>query len=226
MVNQVTNCEHVWREISNYIDGDIDPSLRSSMDEHFKTCARCASVLAGTRNVLQLYGDERMLEVPAGFGRRLENRLAKGTLAKTSMWSGLSAWLVPVAAMVLIAGGMVLTSSLTHGRFFRSQHAEPANNIPPDLVVVVSSGARLFHVPGCEFIHDKATERSLTARQAMQEGYMPCTRCLRQYLKTSVTGTPTPQVAEDADEPEQDHERDHEQDHENEHEEVLSVAGH
>jgi hypothetical protein len=55
------------------------------------------------------------------------------------------------------------------------------------MVVVVSSGAKLFHVPGCEFIHDKASERTLTAREAMQEGYVPCPRCLRQYLKTGLT---------------------------------------
>ena len=71
------NCEQVWREISNYVDGEVDAALRSSMDEHFRTCKRCASVLAGTRNVVQLYGDERMLEVPAGFSQRLEKRLAQ-----------------------------------------------------------------------------------------------------------------------------------------------------
>ena len=216
MVNLGTlNCEQVWREISNYVDGDVDAALRSSMDEHFKTCKRCASVLAGTRNIVQLYGDERMLEVPAGFSRRLEKRLASGPVATGSVWASLSAWLVPVAAMVLIAGGMMLTSSLTHGHFFKSQHAEPGKGIPPDMVVVVSAGAKLFHVPGCEFIHDKASERRLTAREAMQQGYMPCTRCLRQYLKTSLTGKPGPEVEEDAN-----------AEAEEEHEELLSARGH
>jgi hypothetical protein len=55
------------------------------------------------------------------------------------------------------------------------------------MTVVVSSGAKLFHVPGCPFIHDKATERTLTAKAAMSEGYVPCPRCLRQYLKTGLT---------------------------------------
>jgi hypothetical protein len=214
MVNQATGCEQVWREISNYVDGTVDAALRASMEEHFKTCARCASVLAGTRNVVQLYGDERMLEVPAGFSRRLEKRLDRGAVRQGRWSSSWSAWLVPVAAMALIAGGMVVTSSLTHVHFLRSHHAEPANNIPPDLVVVVSSGAKLFHVPGCPFIHDKASERTLTAKEAMQEGYVPCTRCLRQYLKTSRTGKPGLEVAEGAVEPDE------------EHEEVLSVAGH
>src|ERR1700678_4220122 len=78
---KMLDCGQVWREISNYIDGELDAGLHSSMDEHFRTCQRCASVLAGTRNVVQLFGDERMLEVPAGYSRRLEKRIEKG-LAK------------------------------------------------------------------------------------------------------------------------------------------------
>ncbi|HUC29546.1 MAG TPA: zf-HC2 domain-containing protein, partial [Candidatus Acidoferrum sp.] len=71
MVNlEAVNCEKVWREISNYLEGDVDAALRAAMDEHFHTCKRCASVLEGTRNVIQLYSDERMIEVPSGFGRR------------------------------------------------------------------------------------------------------------------------------------------------------------
>ena len=91
----IVYCEKVWAEISNYIDGEVDPALRPALDEHFKTCARCASVLAGTRNVAQLYGDERMLEVPAGFGRRLEKRLAKNVTDTGRRWPTWAAWLVP-----------------------------------------------------------------------------------------------------------------------------------
>jgi hypothetical protein len=181
-------CEQVWREVSNYVEGDVDAALRSSMEEHFRTCKRCASVLAGTRNVIQLYGDERLLEVPAGFSRRLEKRLTKDAAVKGSGWSSWSAWLVPVAAIALIAGGLKLANTFTFRNLIKSQHALPANNIPPDLVVVVSSGSKIFHVPGCRFIHDKASERTLTAKQAIGEGYFPCTRCLRQYLKTGLTG--------------------------------------
>jgi hypothetical protein len=199
---KMLNCEQVWREVSNYLDGDVDAALRSSMDEHFRTCQRCASVLAGTRNVVQLYGDERMLEVPAGFSQRLEKglekRLAQNEGTGGARWSSWSAWLVPVAALVLIAGGVLLTNSLTHGRFIRSYHAEPGNHIPPDLVVVVSDGSKIFHVPGCPYIHDKASERTITAKEAMRDGYVPCTRCLRQYLKTSVMGQPDGKVTDDA----------------------------
>ena len=71
MVNrEAVNCERVWQEISNYLEGEVDAALRTAMDEHFNTCQRCTSVLEGTRNVIRLYSDERMIEVPAGFGRR------------------------------------------------------------------------------------------------------------------------------------------------------------
>jgi hypothetical protein len=185
MVENITSCEQIWREISNYIDGDVDANLRMSMDEHFRSCARCESVLAGTRNVIDLYGDERMLEVPAGFSSRMQKRLAKNAAQQRIGWSSWSAWLVPLAAMVLITATLVMTGSSRNA--LRSQHAEQAKDIPPDMVVVVSSGAKLFHVPGCPFIHDKATERTLTAKAAMSEGYVPCPRCLRQYLKTGLT---------------------------------------
>jgi len=34
----VVKCEDVWREISNYIEGDLDPALKRAMEEHFAQC--------------------------------------------------------------------------------------------------------------------------------------------------------------------------------------------
>jgi hypothetical protein len=212
---RLLNCEQVWREVSNYIEGDVDAALRSSMDDHFRTCHRCASVLAGTRNVVQLYGDECMLEVPAGFSQRLEkrlvNRLARNTASSGARWSSWAAWLVPVAALALIVGGLKLANTLTFKHPVKSILAAPGHDIPPDLVVVVSAGSKLFHVPGCPFIHDKASERTLTAKQAIQDGYVPCSRCLRQYLKTGLTGHSAEGMSEEAEE---------------EQEQVLNITGH
>ena len=189
MVNrEAVNCEQVWQEISNYLDGEVDPVLRSRMDEHFPTCQRCTSVLEGTRNVIRLYGDERMIEVPAGYGGRLEKRLAQSARLSGSRWSSWSAWLVPVAALALIAGGLRVANSLTVERPLQSEHAQPGQGIPPDMQVVVSADAKLFHVAGCDFIHNKDKVRTLTAKEAMREGYVPCPRCMRKYLQTAAAG--------------------------------------
>lgn len=185
---KAVKCELVWHEISNYLEGEIDAALRSAMDEHFRTCKRCTSVLAGMRNVIQLYGDERMIEVPAGFGRRLERRLVQNARASGSRWSTWSAWLVPVAALVLTAGGLRLANSLTFTPPLKTEHAQPGHGIPPDMLVVVSADAKVFHAAGCEFIHNKDKARTLTAKEAIREGYIPCLRCMRKYLETAAAG--------------------------------------
>jgi methylphosphotriester-DNA--protein-cysteine methyltransferase len=179
---EVLNCEHVWREISNYVDGEVGSTLRSAMDEHFRTCRRCVSVLEGVRNVAQLYGDERILEVPAGFSRRLEKRLAKDVRESERRWSPWSTWLVPLAALALITGSVRMASSITPGFPAKSQMAQRGQGIPPDLIVLVATGTRVFHVAGCTFIHNKDEVRSITAQEAIAEGYVPCLRCMRKYL--------------------------------------------
>lgn len=184
MVNrEPINCEHVWREISNYIEGEVEPGLRAAMEVHIRSCKRCASVLEGTRNVLRLYGDERMIEAPAGFGRRLERKLTQN--ARAARWSTWLAWLVPVAALALIVFGLRAASSLTVTYPLKTEHAQPAHDIPPDMIVVVSQEAKVFHAPGCDYIHNKETVRTLTAKEAIREGYIPCLRCMRKYLNTA-----------------------------------------
>ncbi len=204
MVNEAVNCELVWREISNYIEGDVDAALRAAMDEHFGKCSRCKSVLEGTRNVIRLYSDERMIELPAGFDRRLEKRLAQRALPRWNRWLTWEAWLVPVAAMALIAGGVWLMNSRTAVQQVKSEHANAGQNIPPDLAVVVAPGTKIFHLPGCSFIHDKDNLRKLTAKEALKEGFTPCPRCLKKYLEpTTAAYLPGTQLDDDADDDDQ-----------------------
>lgn len=73
------NCKDVWSEISNYIDDGIEPALRRALEDHIRGCKHCAAVLEGTRNIVQLYGDQRMCEVPQGFSQRLHRKIAEKT---------------------------------------------------------------------------------------------------------------------------------------------------
>jgi anti-sigma factor RsiW len=68
-------CAEVWRQISNYLDGEVDPPLRASMSSHFKDCAHCSAVLDGARNVVKLVGDGRAFEIPAGASQRFYKKL-------------------------------------------------------------------------------------------------------------------------------------------------------
>ncbi len=69
------SCEEVWREISKYLDGEINEEMRGRMEEPFKGCKHGTAVLDGTRNVVQLVGDARAFELPAGFSNRLYLKL-------------------------------------------------------------------------------------------------------------------------------------------------------
>ena len=39
------DCEEVWRNISNYLDKEVDPQLRFNLEAHFKDCAHCSAIL-------------------------------------------------------------------------------------------------------------------------------------------------------------------------------------
>ncbi len=180
----VVKCEEVWREVSNYLDGDVSPDLRAAIDEHVRGCKGCTAVLDGTRNVVQLFGDERMLEVPLGFSHRLHRRLEGNMPGNRRSFLG---WMVAAAAAVLVVGGFEAARSSSFGRSseprdLRSEHAQPGSGVPPDMMVLVSSEGKTFHVAGCTFIHDKAHVRTMVAREAEREGYAPCVRCLKKYL--------------------------------------------
>ncbi len=69
------SCREVLREISNYIEGDLDPGLRAMLERHLAECRHCTAVLTGTRNILVLSADNRSFELPPGFSRRLQERL-------------------------------------------------------------------------------------------------------------------------------------------------------
>lgn len=184
----VVNCEHVWKEISNYLDDEVSLELREAMEAHFKICQHCTAVLDGTRNVVQVYGDNRLFELPAGFSRRLQRRLAQ----QSSFWvfdSARTFWILAVAAVALVVGGVSLgNSSVFRQPDMRSLLAQSPHGVPSSLMVVVSSEGRIFHVPGCKYLHqhDGESPQMMTAAEAMREGYVPCTRCLRQYLSSRV----------------------------------------
>ena len=68
-------CEEVWRDISDYVDDELDQKQKVVLEEHFAQCRHCAAVLEGTCNVIRLYRDERVLAPPKGFHDRLRARL-------------------------------------------------------------------------------------------------------------------------------------------------------
>jgi predicted anti-sigma-YlaC factor YlaD len=186
----VVNCEQVWLEVSNYLDGEVEPGLRVAIEEHVRGCRHCTAVVDGMRNVVQLYGDERMLEVPLGFSHRLQQRLSNQSREENMQGTRRTflGWMVAAAAAVFVFGGLEAIRSASRAPQLRSAMAQPGRGVPPDMMVVVAEDGKLFHVKGCDFIRNKTDLRTLTAAEATREGYTPCVRCLKKYVETASSG--------------------------------------
>ena len=192
----VVTCEQVWREISNYLDGEISPDLRAAVEGHLQACRQCKAVLDGTRNVIGLYGEERMFQPPLGYSQRLHQRLERNMPRRRGTAFG---WMVAVAAAVLL----VLTFAVGNSSAFvhpqlRSEHAQPGAGVPGEMMVVVSEDGKTFHAVGCTFIHDKVKLRTIRASEALREGYAPCVRCMRKYLTATATAATNADVEDSA----------------------------
>jgi anti-sigma factor (TIGR02949 family) len=69
------SCMEVCREISNYVDSDVERDLCARMEAHFKACAHCKAILDGTQNIVKLVADGIEYPVPEGFSKRLYNKI-------------------------------------------------------------------------------------------------------------------------------------------------------
>jgi hypothetical protein len=181
----VVKCEDVWREISNYFDGDLDPAPKQALEEHLAQCAHCQSVRDGMRNVVELYGDKAMFHLPVGFHPRLRSRLTDQVEGRRV---SRRAWLVSVGITGALAASAVLAAAVN--RFVpqpRSEMSQPARRLPQRLVAVVDGG-KLFHAPGCPFMH--GNYHMVTPEEAVREGYTPCSRCMYEALRSAGNVTP------------------------------------
>jgi hypothetical protein len=176
----VVKCEDVWREISNYFEGDLDPALKLAMENHFAQCTGCQSVLDGMRNVIELYGEKAMFTLPAGFHPRLRGRLSDQVEGRKI---SRRAWLVSVGVTGALAASAICAAALDRfGPRPLSEMSQPARRLPERLVAIVDGGKK-FHVPGCPFMHGKY--HMVTPEEAVREGYTPCTRCMRDALRSA-----------------------------------------
>ncbi|MFZ0635726.1 MAG: zf-HC2 domain-containing protein [Candidatus Acidiferrales bacterium] len=174
-------CEEVWREISNYIDNDVDANLRAEMERHFAGCKHCSAVLDGTRNIVQIYGDERMFSVPAEFSPALQRRLAARLEPERS---SKFTWLLSLAGAGLVAASLLIFSAPQFASpKLRAPMSEPALRAPSGMVAVNDEG-KTFHVPGCTFLHGKY--KLISVEEALREGYNPCIRCERELIERKI----------------------------------------
>jgi len=171
-------CEEVWRDISDYVDDELDQKQRAVLEEHFAQCRHCAAVLEGTCNVIRLYRDERVLAPPKGFHDRLRARLnqklnqgAEERIHPSRR--AVLAWALAAAAAVPL--GFALFSAkrfLLPGLEHHSPTGSPDSPAVKGLVAVsLDANNKIFHIPSCPYLHGKL--KFLSVEEAIREGYSP-----------------------------------------------------
>jgi anti-sigma factor RsiW len=71
----LSECKDCLHQISDYLDGQMDPELKRVLEEHLVFCHRCKVVLDSTRTTIELYCDGKLFQLPTGVRDRLHSAL-------------------------------------------------------------------------------------------------------------------------------------------------------
>lgn len=66
-------CTKVIQELSNYLDGDIDETLKQELCTHLSKCDHCQVVFDTTRKTIELYCDGELYPLPDDVRDRLHD---------------------------------------------------------------------------------------------------------------------------------------------------------
>jgi anti-sigma factor RsiW len=78
------NCKSLIREISDYIDGDLELSVKQELEQHLEHCGECKMVVDQTRLTVEVFCDSKPVELPGDVKSRLHDALRRKLYEKGS----------------------------------------------------------------------------------------------------------------------------------------------
>jgi anti-sigma factor RsiW len=69
------NCKSVIRELSNYIDGDLDPVLKQELERHLGHCEDCTIIVDQTKKSIEILCGCQAVALPTDVRSRLHAAL-------------------------------------------------------------------------------------------------------------------------------------------------------
>lgn len=70
-------CNQVIRELSEYLNGELDPALAEDLRSHLECCEDCGIVVDTTRKTIEMYCDMEPAPLPPDVKERLQRALEK-----------------------------------------------------------------------------------------------------------------------------------------------------
>jgi hypothetical protein len=71
-------CSEFLKELNDYLDGSMDPSLQAELQEHLTWCHNCFVVCNTTKKTIEIYRENEVYELP----EPLRNRLHSAIMSK------------------------------------------------------------------------------------------------------------------------------------------------
>ena len=65
------NCKGVIRELSNYIDGDLDLAMKQELERHLGHCGDCTMIVDQTKKTVEIFCDSEPVALPSDVRARL-----------------------------------------------------------------------------------------------------------------------------------------------------------
>lgn len=72
------DCRDVLSEISSFIDGDVSPEVKRTIDQHLEHCRSCRVLIDSTRRSVRILADGREVDLPAPLAEKIMSRV-RGT---------------------------------------------------------------------------------------------------------------------------------------------------
>jgi anti-sigma factor RsiW len=70
------NCKGVVVEISEYLDGSLDPALKHELEGHLKNCKKCRLIVDTTQKTIDIFCNSEPVALPKDVKQRLHQALA------------------------------------------------------------------------------------------------------------------------------------------------------
>jgi predicted DNA-binding protein len=71
------NCNKVVRELSDYLDSELDTNLKESLEHHLVNCEDCHLLVDTTKKTIQIFCKSDPLPLPDEVHSRLHEALVK-----------------------------------------------------------------------------------------------------------------------------------------------------
>src|SRR5947207_1654093 len=98
------NCHETQRWLAGYLDGELDLVNAVAIEEHLKTCARCAQAYA-REQVLQaaIRGSRLYAPAPLALQKRIETSLRQADTSARAPWTVRWRWYSVALALACVA---------------------------------------------------------------------------------------------------------------------------